>query len=87
MKYKTKPVEIEAVEYIGSNTIEISKFTGISLNDLGVAPFVNKLVIKTLEGKMTASVGDFIIKGLKGEFYPCKPDIFNMKYEPIINNN
>ena len=41
------------------------------------------LVIKTLEGNMIASIGDYIIKGLRGEFYPCKPDVFEKKYELI----
>jgi len=40
-------------------------------------------VIKTLEGDMVASIGDYIIRGIKGEYYPCKPDIFEMTYEPV----
>lgn len=43
----------------------------------------NGLIINTLEGNMKANVGDYIIKGLKGEFYPCKPDVFHEKYEVI----
>ncbi len=50
------------------------------LTENGVGPVVR--VIPTLEGDMTASVGDFIIKGVQGEFYPCKPDIFLATYEP-----
>jgi hypothetical protein len=42
------------------------------------------MTIKTLEGDMTANVGDYIIKGVKGEFYPCKPDIFEQTYEPVL---
>ena len=42
-----------------------------------------ELVIATLEGDMMASVGDFVIKGLRGEFYPCKPDVFHKKYEEV----
>ncbi len=41
------------------------------------------LSIRTLEGDMTATLGDWVIKGVKGEFYPCKPDIFEMTYEPV----
>ena len=81
MKYKTKPCEIEAVKWTGSNTVEISKFTGIPLNEISSAPFVANLIIHTLEGDMRANEGDFIIKGLNDEFYPCKPDIFHKKYE------
>jgi len=40
--------------------------------------------IKTLEGEMTASIGDFVIKGVNGEFYPCKPDIFKKTYEEVV---
>lgn len=79
MKYKTKPVEIEAVEWTGKNRQEIYDFTGMiswKFSD-------GELVIPTLEGDMRANKGDFIIKGLKGEFYPCKPDIFYMKYEAV----
>lgn len=82
MKFRKKP-EVEAIQYVGSNTIEISKFTEIPLDNLCVASFVSKLIINTLEGKMTADVDDWIIKGVKGEFYPCKPDIFEMTYEKV----
>ena len=80
-KYKTKPCEIEAIRWSGSNFNDIEKFTGdkSKLELVTSGEFV--LVIKTLEGCMIADVGDFIIKGLKGEFYPCKPDIFHKKYE------
>jgi hypothetical protein len=44
---------------------------------------MDRLVIKTLEGEMTASVGDYIIRGVNGEFYPCKPDIFSKTYEEV----
>ncbi len=79
MKYKTKPVEIEAVEYQGDNEVQIIAWSGGKIEK----GLLNNLIIPTLEGEMKASVGDFIIKGLKGEFYPCKPDIFEMKYEII----
>lgn len=82
-KFRKKPVVIEAVKWTGSNTIEMSKFTGISINKISSAPFVDTLVIKTLEGDMTALKGDWIIKGVKGEFYPCKPDIFEATYEEV----
>ena len=94
MKYKTKPVEIEAIQWTGLNLEEIKTFVGDSLlaeiyNIIDTAWKVGKgrphvlLKIKTLEGDMHVSEGDYIIKGLKGEFYPCKPDIFEKKYELI----
>ena len=43
-----------------------------------------KMIIKTLEGNMAANIGDYVIKGVKGEIYPCKPDIFNMTYEQVL---
>lgn len=91
MKYRTKPVEIEAIRWTGLNLEEIKTFVGDSLIydiidtawEVGKGrPFV-LIKIKTLEGDMHVSEGDYIIKGLKGEFYPCKPDIFEKKYELI----
>lgn len=91
MKYRKKPVVIEAMQFTGINPTEIKNFIGSNGNveiydaawEAGVgAPVVN-VVIHTLEGDMHASRGDFIIKGVNGEFYPCKPDIFEMTYEPV----
>ena len=78
-KYKTKPCEIEAIQWIGDNLIELLDWGqgDILWND------VDDLYIETLEGRLKADVGDYIIKGLKGEFYPCKPDVFHKKYEEI----
>lgn len=89
MKYKTKPVEIEAVQWTGLNLEEVKAFAGDSLEyaifDTAWRAGKNRprvlMKIKTLEGDMKVSEGDYIVKGLKGEFYPCKPDIFEMKYE------
>ena len=73
-KYRKKPVVIEAIQYNGDNYNEILNFTGNkSLLSLKQS---NEIIINTLEGNMIASIGDYIIKGIKGEFYPCKPDIF-----------
>ena len=78
MKYRKKPVVIEAIINRGNNTREIFEFVGASC-------FIaeGNVIIKTLEGDHTAQIGDYIIKGVKGEFYPCKPDIFEMTYERI----
>ena len=78
-KYRKKPVVIEAIQWTGHNISDICKFTDRDVNHLIVG---GQLYIATLEGVHRASVGDFIIKGVKGEFYPCKPDIFAQTYEP-----
>lgn len=80
MKYRKKPVEIEAVEWNGENVKEVMDFMGWKNVEHDE---INGLKIFTLEGKMNASKGDFIIKGVNGEFYPCKPDIFEKTYEKI----
>ncbi|MGL5316986.1 MAG: hypothetical protein ACRC92_27250 [Peptostreptococcaceae bacterium] len=79
--YRKKPVEIQAVEYNGSNAEEIKEFCGDSFEN--VMPGSLKITIKTLEGNITADIGDYIIKGIAGEFYPCKPDIFLKTYEEV----
>ncbi|AER21682.1 hypothetical protein SSUST1_1326 [Streptococcus suis ST1] len=78
VKYKKKPVVIEAIRFTGSNYEEIREFIGKNTlcSDLSI-------VIPTLEGNMVAQKGDYIIKGVHGEFYPCKPDIFNETYEVV----
>ena len=77
-RYRKKPVTIEAVRWTGNNISEICKFTGRDVSHLLSS---GQLYIETLEGVHHASVGDYIIKGVKGEFYPCKPDIFANTYE------
>lgn len=79
MKYRKKPVEIEAIQLHPLNLEEIENFVGGDLGKNGKG----ETVIATLEGAMICSMGDFIIKGVKGEFYPCKPDIFEMTYEKV----
>ncbi len=77
-KYRKKPVVIEAVEWTGDNYKECSDFIGDNFNNT-----LNYPNIKTLEGDMRVSKGDYIIKGIKGEFYPCKPDIFKQTYDEV----
>jgi hypothetical protein len=81
MKYRKKPVEIESVEFTGVNHDEIADFCLPRQTYIGTES--GTLLIETLEGKMLANKGDFIIKGVKGETYPCKPDIFAMTYEAV----
>jgi hypothetical protein len=82
MKYKNKPVVIEAIRYTGENACELHQFF-TNLTDIDVDN--GHVKIKTLEGDMLVSAGDYVIKGVKGEFYPCKPDIFEMTYEAVID--
>lgn len=77
MKYRKKPVVIEAVQWNGRNLEEIKEFVGDSMI------YKTYIEIKTLEGVYMCSKGDYIIKGVQGEFYPCKPDIFEQTYEQV----
>ena len=83
MKYRKKPVEIEAMQFTEENKSQV--FHWITCTKSADRDGNGKPTIKilTLEGIMTVCVGDYIIKGVKGEFYPCKPDIFEMTYEPV----
>ena len=84
MRYVKKPVEIEALQIIG-NITEIQKFIGnngdVYITQVGVHSPVTIVTIHTLEGDMRATDGDYIIKGVKGEFYLCRKDIFEETYE------
>lgn len=92
LKYRKKPVEIEAVQYNNLNREEIEKFVGKKIHqelETETAYLAGKgtpqfsLIIETLEGNHKAMPNDYIIKGVRGEFYPCKPDIFELTYEKI----
>lgn len=83
-KYRKRPVEVEAIQFDGWNWREVYQF--ISNEPLMFTQDFRKeeyLFIDTLEGVMKASIGDYIIKGVHGEFYPCKPDIFHETYEDL----
>ena len=89
-KFRKKPVVIDAIIWDGKNFDEISHFTGdwhghkLAHEDAEEAAIkTGCLYITTLEGDMKAAKGDFIIKGVNGEFYPCKPDIFEKTYEAV----
>jgi len=87
--FKKKPVVIEAREYLNDETSYsvlhwINEGQHARGKDVPFATWVNGVfIIPTLEGDHTANVGDWIIKGVAGEFYPCKPDIFKQTYEPV----
>ena len=77
-QYKKKPVVVSAVKWDGSNLKEVMDF----MNGKGMMKCGN-IVIPTLEGTMAADIGSYIIKGVKGEYYPCRGDIFEDTYEEI----
>lgn len=91
MYYRKKPVVIEAIQWNGNNLAEVKEFVGddlecefcLSLLRDEIKKILEPVKIKTLEGDMNASIGDYIIKGVDGEFYPCKPDIFEKTYEEV----
>lgn len=86
MKFRKKPVEIEAVQFQDDSESLIKLQDELGLDPLKVdyaIPDEPVLKIETLEGTMAGQVGDYIIKGVNGEFYPCKPDIFVKTYEKI----
>ncbi len=80
MKYRKKPVVIEAVQYTGQE-IDGLKYEITHPEEQHLAE--RKPYIETLEGKMYVSFGDYVITGIKGEKYPCKPDIFEQTYEEV----
>lgn len=85
MKFRKKPIVVEAIRFLGPFSIdEMDIAWGKSFfdNNLYSSKF-NCLRCDTLEGHTIANVGDWIIKGIKGEFYPCKPDIFEATYEKV----
>lgn len=81
MKFRKKPVVVDAVQFPfdGHKTEELSAFIGQTHD----RDHYNWLTIATLEGDMKAQPGDWIIRGVKGEVYPCKPDIFEATYEKV----
>lgn len=87
LKFRSKPVEIEAIRYMGPFSVDEmieawgrDFFDSIEYDDLGI------IEISTLEGKLDPKIGDWIIRGTIGEFYPCKDEVFQQKYEPIEVN-
>ena len=83
MKYRKKPVEIEAMQLTADNACEVLTFCNESGDIVASKEADGTISIKTLEGTMTASIGDYVIKGVKGEFYLCKPDIFEATYDKV----
>lgn len=86
-KYRKKPVTIDAVKFNGLNHTEIKTFVGknckVEIYNNKVTPPIATITIHTLEGDMKVCNGDYVIKGVQGEFYPCKADIFEQTYEKV----
>lgn len=86
MKYRKKPVVIEAIQFTSDDLSQMIEAWGESFTRGIVYQEANPrqyFKINTLEGDHIAQIGDWIIRGVKGEFYPCKPDIFEMTYEAV----
>lgn len=103
MKYRKKPVVIEALQFIGSDVECVSIYQWIEAQSLGsfepmaviegrspcpasgvsIDPRDGRMMIATLEGAHWVNIGDWVIKGVAGEFYPCKAEIFSATYEPV----
>lgn len=88
IKARKKPVTVDAIEFTGWNWTDCHQFMSdeplMFPQDAG---YQEVLYIDTLEGKMEASVGDYIIRGVSNEYYPCKPDIFHMTYDIVDNKD
>lgn len=89
MKFRKRPVEIEAIQFTGHNGSELRDWSaGVVVPSPVLEPGPDNpsgayVQIVTLEGTMIGNVGDWIIRGVRGEFYPCKPDIFEVTYEAV----
>ena len=89
MYYIKKPVIIEAMQFTNDNKEQVYQW--VSSIQTNVMPFISDgkpvLVIPTLEGRMMATIGDYIIRGVQDEIYPCKPDIFESTYDAVADDN
>ena len=88
VRFRKKPVVIEAVQFLPSekHLKDVAQLAAESLNRVDLLTMEGaypQLFIETLEGRMEARIGDWIIKGVSGELYPCKPDIFDATYEKV----
>jgi hypothetical protein len=86
--WRKRPVEIQAIQWTGYNIEAVAAFMGVQYTgrfsmrrDSATGEFGRRLLVPTLEGEVLASPGDWIIRGVQGEYYPCKPDIFAATYE------
>ena len=85
-RYRKRPVVIEAVRWTGSNSGQVAELAGDAWpGNVAPNPPGDDLIIDTLEGEMRCQPGDWLIKGVAGEFYPCREDIFAATYEPVAD--
>lgn len=85
-QYRKKPVVIEAIQFTRNNINEVEAFTEYAAHTFQIERRIDGIatcIIPTLEGQHIATEGDWIIKGVQGEYYPCKPDIFEKTYEKV----
>ena len=87
MRYRKKPVVIDALQWTGHNVEQMEQF--LNGSDYGIIEnsYGYSLTIHTLEGDHFANIGDYVIRGVQGEYYPCKPDIFQETYEPYTESS
>ncbi len=92
-KFRKKPVVVEAVKVTKKNMWDVMNWIVNNTPDesprsayVDKSIFEPRLIIQTLEGSMEANIGEYVIKGVKGEFYPCKADVFDMTYTEVKNN-
>lgn len=83
MKYRKKPIEIEAIQFIGNNDTDIIAFLGDDRPNVMWSGDEKSILILTLEGVMKCGLGNWIIRGVNGELYPCRDDIFRKTYEAV----
>ena len=81
--YRKKPVHVKAMKFTGANSNDVARFVGEEDDGIPYSETCDYFEIETLEGTMKADVGDYVIQGIAGEFYPCKPDIFKATYEEV----
>jgi len=89
-RFRKKPVEIEALQFTRENWQDVLMFTQGQAHTMTIERRIDgkcTCIIATLEGQHIANEGDWIIKGVQGEYYPCKPDIFEMTYDRVGGNN
>ena len=82
LEYRKRPVIIQAVQFNGKSSVKSLQELGLDISN--PEHEIDEVIISTKEGDMKASLGDYVIKGIKGEFYPCKPDIFIETYEVVL---
>lgn len=84
--YRKKPVVVEARELTAANLEEVESWCGGSIKGIKLEREQRCIDIQTLEGEMRAEIGCYVIKGVKGEFYPCRADIFKATYFEDVNH-